>query len=209
MEQSYKIFINQISVILAQHKEGFAISKRIKRVTVYYINKLRDLKKLITAIEIGSIKENLIILSDDVDWLHDKFFQNFKIIVAGGGLVLNDQGQFLMMYRKKKWDIPKGKIEKGEDVKTGAIREVEEETGVKIKVVEKKLGITYHTYKLKDKWVLKETHWFLMHAKKNSNLVPQTDEGIEKVVWSTKKETKTLLKNSYASIKDVFEFYKQ
>ena len=169
---------------------------------------MSNLKKLITAIEIGSISENLIILSDDLPWLHENFFSSFKIIIAGGGLVINQKGETLMMYRKKRWDLPKGKIEKEESVKIGAIREVEEETGVKVKSIIKKLGKTYHTYTLKDKWVLKETHWYLMEGDGTSKLVPQTDEDIEKVGWFDKKSRKENLKNSYVSIKDVFDFNK-
>jgi len=122
--------------------------------------------------------------------------------------VLNQEEETLMMFRKKKWDIPKGKIEKDESIKTGAVREVEEETGVKVLQVIKKLGKTYHTYKLKDKWVLKETHWYLMEGDSNSELIPQKEEGIEKVGWFKKKEIKQNLKNSYLSIKDVFDFNK-
>jgi 8-oxo-dGTP pyrophosphatase MutT (NUDIX family) len=206
MKQSYKIFINNISVILAQHKQGFNIPKRTSRVAIYHINKLANLKKLITAMEIGSITEDLIILSDDLEWLHINFFDSFKIIVAGGGLVVNQSGQVLMMYRKKKWDLPKGKIEKNESNKEGAIREVEEETGVNILGIQRKLGKTYHTYKLRDKWVLKETHWYLMDGDENSALIPQTKEGIEKVEWCGKKTIKEYLKNSYNSIQDVFDF---
>jgi len=195
-------------VILAQHKQGFSLPKRTKNVTIFHINKLSNLKKLITAIEIGSISENLIILSDNLIWLHENFFSSFKIIIAGGGLVLNQQGETLMMYRKKRWDLPKGKIEKEEGVKQGAIREVEEETGVTVKNIIKKLGKTYHTYKLKDKWVLKETHWYLMEGDGTSQLVPQTAEDIEKVGWFDKKSIKENLKNSYVSINDVFDFNK-
>lgn len=209
MKQSYKIFINNIVVILAQHKQGFRLPKRIENITIYHINKLSNLQKLITAIEIGSISENLIILSDDVNWLHRNFFKSFKIIEAGGGLVLNDEGKVLMMFRKKKWDLPKGKIEKNESIKEGAIREIEEETGVKVTGVQRKLGKTYHTYTLKDKWVLKETHWFLMNGDSNSELVPEEKEGIEKVQWCSKKEVKNHLKNSFNSIRDVFDLKKQ
>jgi 8-oxo-dGTP pyrophosphatase MutT (NUDIX family) len=208
MKQSYKIFINNIVVILAQHKQGFLLPKRTKNITIYHINKLSNLKKLITAVEIGSISENLIILSDDLEWLHNNFFASFKIIIAGGGLVLNQKGETLMMFRKKRWDLPKGKIEKEESIKEGAMREIEEETSVKVKRIIKKLGKTYHTYKLKDKWVLKETHWFLMEGDGTSKLVPQTEEDIEKVGWFDDKTIKQNLKISYVSIKDVFDFNK-
>ena len=194
---------------MAQHKQGFVLPKRTELITIFHINKLSNLKKIITAIEIGSIKENLIILADDLVWLHDNFFGNFKIIEAGGGLVLNEKGETLMMFRKKKWDLPKGKIDKGETVKEGAVREVEEETGVKITSVVKKLGKTYHTYKLKDKWLLKKTHWYLMEASSNCKLVPQKEEDIEKVAWFLKPGIKENLKISYVSIKDVFDFNKK
>ena len=196
-------------IILAQHKQGFKLPKRTENITIYHIDKLSNLQKLITAIEIGSITENLIILSEDLEWLQNNFLKSFKIIVAGGGLVTNSAGKVLMMFRKKKWDLPKGKIEKGESIKDGAVREIEEETGVKVLAIQRKLGKTYHTYKLKDKWVLKETHWFLMNGDDTSALVPETKEDIEKVEWCTKKEIKEYLKNSYVSIQDVFDFKKQ
>lgn len=196
-------------VILAQHKQGFSLPKRIANITIFHINKLTNLKKLITAIEIGTISENLIILSDDLLWLHDNFFSSFKIIEAGGGLIMNEDGKFLMMYRKKKWDLPKGKIDEGETIKEGAIREAQEETGVVVKAIVKKLGKTYHTYKLKDNWVLKKTHWYLMEGDGKSKLKPQKEEDIETVDWYGKKEIKENLKNSYVSIHDVFDFYKK
>lgn len=124
-------------------------------------------------------------------------------------MILNEEGKTLMMYRKKKWDLPKGKIDEGETIKAGAIREAEEETGVKIKNIVKKLGKTYHTYKLKDKWVLKKTHWYLMEGDGKSKLKPQISEDIELVGWFNKEELKANLTNSYVSIKDVFDFNKK
>lgn len=202
--QNYKIYINNIVVLLVQHKQNFHIDKNMEFV-IYNCKKKDEVEKIITAIEIGSITTNLIIMADDLEWLKKHFFNAFKIIVAGGGLVRNTKGEYLMMFRKGKWDIPKGKIEKEEEVKLGAIREVEEETGVQNVAISYKLGKTYHTYKLKDKWVLKETHWYAMRTDFTGELVPQTKEGIEKVVWAKKKEIKEMLKNSYSSIKEVFK----
>lgn len=201
--QNYKIYINNIVVLLVQHKQNFNIAK--KDAVIYFCKKNTEVEKIITAIEIGSISTNLIIVADDLDWLKKVFFQSFKIIEAGGGLVQNQQGKYLMMFRKGKWDIPKGKIDKGEEIKAGALREVEEETGVQNLFINYKLGKTYHTYKLKDKWVLKETHWYAMRTDFDGKLVPETSEGIEKVVWASNKEIKTMLKNSYSSIKEVFK----
>lgn len=202
--QNYKIYINDIIVLLIQHKQTFHIDKNMDAV-IYFCEKKAEVEKIITAIEIGSINKNLIIVADDIVWLKKHFFNSFKIVVAGGGLVRNTKGEYLMMYRKGKWDIPKGKIEEDEDIKSGSIREVEEETGVTNLAISYKLGKTYHTYKLKDKWVLKETHWYAMRTDFQGELVPQTKEGIEKVVWAKKKDVKEKLKNSYSSIKEVFK----
>ncbi len=156
--------------------------------------------------EVNTLNSNVIFVADDLKWLKNQFFSYFKIIEAAGGLIRNENGEVLMIYRKGKWDLPKGKIEKTENYKEGALREVKEETNVDILSLEKKIGITYHTYKLKDKWVLKKTHWFLMSGTKDSKLIPQLNEGIKKTLWCSKKEIKQHLKNSYPSIYDVFEF---
>jgi len=203
MLQNYKIYLNNIVVYLVQHKQSFNIDKN--NAVIYYCSKKSDLEKIITAVEIGSISTNLILVADDIEWLQESFFSNFKIIIAGGGLVKNKEGEYLMIYRKGKWDLPKGKIEKGEDVKSGAIREVEEETSVENLSLDYKLGKTYHTYKLKNKWVLKESHWYAMRTDYEGKLIPQAKEGIEKAEWVSKKEVKQCLKNSYASIKEVFK----
>lgn len=208
MEQSYKIFINDIVVFLVESKKEFNLFKVEGKIVVYNVNKSELLQKIITAVEIGSIKTNLILVSKDLNWLKTEFFKCFKIVIAGGGLVKNDKDEFLMMFRKGKWDLPKGKIEKKEDILEGSVREVEEETNVKIKFVNNKIGLTYHTYNLANKWILKETHWFYMLGDEKSKIKPQKEEGIDEVKWCSIKECKTNLKNTYPSIKDVFKFDK-
>lgn len=193
---------------MAEVKEEFDLPKIKGRMVVYNVNKTDLLEKIITSIEIGSIKTNVLLITKDLTWLKNNFFSSFKIIIAGGGLVINNKNQYLLMHRKGKWDLPKGKIEKNEDIVAGAIREVEEETNVKIKLVKNKIGLTYHTYNLGNKWILKETHWFYMLGDEKSKLVPQKEEGIDEVIWCSEKEAKLNLKNSYPSIKDVFKFDK-
>ena len=205
MKQSYKIFINNIVIILAQHKQGFKLPKRIENITIYNINKLSNLQKLITAIEIGSITENLVILSDDLDWLQKNFLKSFKIVIAGGGLVANSTGKVLMMYRKKKWDLPKGKIEKKEILIDGALREVMEETGAKDLIVKKSLNHTFHLFSRNGNYKLKKTYWYLMTTSYEGLLEPQLEEGIAKAEWKTKEEVPVLMENAYKNIKLLFE----
>ena len=135
--------------------------------------------------------------------------KEFKIIDAAGGVVTNDKHDVLLIYRLKKWDLPKGKIDKGETFKETAVREVEEETRVKVKLG-KKVTTTWHTYAIKNKPILKRTKWYRMEALDDSLMKPQKSEFIEKLGWATEDEVNTLLRKSYRSIRFVMDnFYKQ
>jgi len=131
--------------------------------------------------------------------LLDEFKTRFKLIKAGGGVVWNDQGELLMIHRLGKWDLPKGKIEVAEDVSVGAVREVEEETGLQDIALKELVKNTYHIYNLNGVWILKQTAWYEMHAKKQ-NLVPQAEEDISEAVWVAKAEVEERLENSYPNI---------
>ncbi len=125
-----------------------------------------------------------------------------KKIIAAGGLVTNEKDEILMIFRRGVWDLPKGKLDKGETIETCAIREVEEETGLKNITLGKLLHITTHNYF--DMWsltnVTKETHWFAMKVNGKQKLVPQTEEDILEIKWIKKAEMSEYLKNSYKNI---------
>lgn len=126
-------------------------------------------------------------------------------IQAGGGVVINEKEQVLMIYRREKWDLPKGKLDPDETIVECAIREVMEETGLKFITLEKKLITTVHEYTEKSQLIQKETHWYLMHASTDTNqtLIPQIEEGIEKIEWVDKKDINRYLQNSYPTIQKV------
>lgn len=126
-----------------------------------------------------------------------------KKIVAAGGLVTNDQGELLLIFRRGKWDLPKGKQDDGESVAACAVREVEEETGLKQVILGDSLGITLHTYVQDGVEIEKETHWFKMSAPGAQQLVPQSEEDIEKIEWANKATLKTYLQNTYANIAEI------
>ena len=129
----------------------------------------------------------------------------FKVIEAGGGVVEKD-GEILLIYRRKVWDLPKGKLDKGETIESCAKREVEEETGVKVKI-DQKIDSVWHTYVTKKKYVLKKTHWYAMHCVDDKNMAPQKDEGIKKVEWMNMEEVRKALHGSYRSIRYVMQEY--
>lgn len=129
----------------------------------------------------------------------------FRIIEAAGGLVKNKKEEWLFIYRNGKWDLPKGKIEKGEGIKKAAIREVEEECGIRKLKILKELPSTYHTYFMEEKPILKRTYWFEMSCGDDSKLVPQIEEGITDVKWLSSKKLKKVYDNTYESIKEVMK----
>lgn len=133
-----------------------------------------------------------------------KFMEMTDLIIAGGGIVFNENGEVLLIHRRGKWDLPKGKIEIHECIADGARREVVEETGVKIDTIRRPPITTYHAYKLKGKNCLKQTEWYLMKAKPGqTNLVPQTEEDIEKVEWVKPENLQTYKDGAYPLIRDL------
>ena len=126
----------------------------------------------------------------------------FKIIKAGGGVVQNSNKEILFIYRMKKWDLPKGKLDKGETIKECAKREVEEETKVKVECGSKIIS-TWHTYTRNKKFILKKTTWFKMRSVDDSKMKPQKKEKIEKVEWMKDSSVEDILLNSYKTLNHV------
>jgi mutator protein MutT len=128
-----------------------------------------------------------------------------KKIIAGGGLVRNEQGELLMIYRRGKWDLPKGKLDPGETIEQCAVREVMEETGLNDIALGSLIDISYHEYF--DPWlkeeVIKETHWFAMEAKGLQPLTPQTEEDITAIKWVAGDTLDECLSDSYANVIEV------
>jgi len=130
-------------------------------------------------------------------------FKNFfKKVEAAGGAVYNDEKELLLIYRLGKWDLPKGKLEKKEKPRAAAIREVEEECGASGLTIVEKLKSTYHIH-FRKRWILKKTYWYVMDCQHGENLVPQADEGIEKVEWFATETINLKTMNTYRSIREV------
>ncbi len=142
------------------------------------------------------------ILVSDPESASNYLKKRFTVVKAAGGLVEKD-GKILMIYRLKKWDLPKGKLEKGELPIDGAKREVEEECNIVVEVVEK-IGSTWHTYMRNGKHTLKKTYWYKMKSIDDSQLAPQLEEAITDVRWMEHYDWKNALYNSYATIRQVF-----
>lgn len=143
-----------------------------------------------------------IYFHDDIEQLKKAFWRKFMLVQAAGGLVQNPAHDVLMMFRRGKWDLPKGKMDPGETPAQSALREVEEETGVKA-TLGAPIVTTYHTYDESGHHILKETFWFSMQASNDQPLVPQTEEQITELVWADAKALKEYMKNTFPSVKEV------
>jgi len=133
--------------------------------------------------------------------------KKFKVVKAAGGLV-RKKDKVLMIYRMKKWDLPKGKKESGEKSRDTAVREVEEECNVDVKIG-RKICTTWHTYTMNKNSMIKKTRWYVMDLLDDSRSRPSIEEDIEELRWMTQKEVYHALENSYRSIRFVFEAYYQ
>ena len=147
--------------------------------------------------------EGVIVKSKDLTSTWEDFTSHFIFIEAAGGVVLNSKNDYLFIHRLGKWDLPKGKLEYGENIKECAIREVEEECNVSGLNIISELPSTYHCYPHHQGWALKQTYWFKMTTDFKGSLIPQTSEGIEKVVWLNQSEFNLVFENTYLSIKEV------
>lgn len=156
----------------------------------------------------GYRKNILIIVKNDMDleYAFKKITEKLIFVPAAGGLVENEKGEYLFIFRNKHLDLAKGHQEEGEDLGITAVREVEEETGLKNIILHEKLGITYHTYLREGKRELKATHWYKMTANSNEILTPQKEEGIEKVEWLSED---VIAKNKNKIYASIYHFLKQ
>jgi 8-oxo-dGTP pyrophosphatase MutT (NUDIX family) len=149
--------------------------------------------------------QEIYFYNEDIKQLYEHFSSLFQIIEAAGGLVKNKNNEWLFIFRNGKWDLPKGKIEKGEGIKTAAVREVEEECGISQLTIKKELKSTFHIYYINDKAILKRTYWFKMDCADDSKLIPQTDEGITDVKWLPLIKLDQVYANTFESIKEVLK----
>lgn len=195
----YKVFINDKPIILTssyQNEEIFSVQLFKHTVVDEVIYRLKN-----------ENVEGIVLHCDNLEQDWENFKNNFKVVVAGGGLVINENQEILFIYRNDKWDLPKGRIEKGESIDITAIREVEEECGITDLQIKQKLVTTWHIY-YQNQYCLKETHWFLMNSNYKGKLKPQEEEGITKAKFIPSANIDSVLCDSYSNIKLTYKVFK-
>ena len=187
-----KIFVGNKPIVLTTKVESESDFKNYLIDTVDINKVLHHLKK--------EKYKSIRLIGENQELLLKKFLGLLPNIVAGGGKVLNAEGKVLFIFRNGKWDLPKGKAEHKETIDQTALREVEEETGIRGLTITKPLEITYHIFKRNNQYFIKKTYWFEMFSDYSGDLKPQIKEGITKVKWIGPKKLKKVKTNIYANI---------
>jgi len=194
-----KIYYNNKPLILANDQEYFKKYAEYKPLlgatALHFKEAIRLLDKKDT--------KGVILIDEDKELLEKELLWSFYPLHSGGGIVLNEQGDVLMIFRRGKWDLPKGKLDEGEDIEQCSVREVQEETGLKTVSIKSKICNTLHIYPMNSKLILKYTAWYLMQGSSSEQLLPQKEENIEQAMWVKPSEIPSLLTNSFETIHDV------
>lgn len=198
----YKVFVNNKPLFLIQvsgqpkitdsHSVkiiSFSSNKEIK-LALDYCNSINDIS-------------TVYLVAEDIEKLWEQFLKKFIVLEAAGGIVKNNAGELLMIYRFGKWDLPKGKIEKNEEPSEAAIREVCEETGVCDVAIISEPKISYHTYIHHNNHFLKKTYWYEMSCNTFSGFKLQAEEGIGDAKWISNSNLEAALELTYPSIREI------
>jgi 8-oxo-dGTP pyrophosphatase MutT (NUDIX family) len=200
----YEVFFNDRIVLIGSRFKKSLIQKAL----FFEVSQPKEAEDAWLAFRDNLKVKYLIICNDDQEKARELFFGLFTLINAAGGLVANSENRLLCIYRWEKWDLPKGKAERGEKMDETALREVSEECGITNLITRGLNTITYHIYEHPRKpgvWVLKQTFWYNMFYAGNERLVPQVKEDIIDARWFSKDEMNRVTENTWDSLVPLFE----
>ena len=196
-----KIYLENRSIVICSEDDLVLADPNAIRFTIGNPGGLRQMRELF---EISTTLSHIYIPTDDIEDTYRKVCAEFLEVNAGGGLVENRRGDFLLISRNGLWDLPKGHQDPGEEISVTALREVQEETGIEELILKDLICITDHCYKRDGIWHLKHTWWYAMLDNKPIDLTPQREEDISKAAWVAKSSLPPFLQNTYPSIVEVF-----
>ena len=201
-----KILFQDKRIFLVKDATSFLQEQGLKAAFILFEPNADEITTLVDSLLISEF-ENAIVEGDSNELL-EIFKSSFVPIIAGGGLVYTIDNEVLFIYRRGKWDLPKGKLDEGETIEECAVREVMEETGLADVDIIRPLLITYHIYSEKGQIIFKTTHWFEMFSQ-HKILSPQREEGITKAIWIHKNNVHQQLRKTFESVIDIFKLVQE
>lgn len=196
----YKIYFEKRCIIICPPEEKTLSDANAVE---FRIGKDMDVHAFINMFEMSDSLHKIYIPCNDTESTYRRICREFVEVNAGGGLVCNKRGDYLLINRNGLWDLPKGHQEEGEDIAVTALREVEEETGIHSLELGGLICVTDHCYRRNGLWHLKHTWWYNM-TDNTTDLIPQREEDISKAAWVAKSSLPPFLTNTYPSIVEVF-----
>ncbi|MBS3776007.1 MAG: NUDIX hydrolase [Bacteroidales bacterium] len=198
----YKVFFDNRTIYFIDQFDGYY--KQYNGLFIRYLNEIQLAYVLELFRNVQEIR-NVFIAYHDVDKAFQDFQSFFRLLEAAGGLVFNEKGQVLVIKRRGKWDLPKGKKEDGEEPEICALREVKEECGIHSLEIDDLLHTTYHSYTLDGVLILKRTYWYKMKGREEESLIPQAKEEITEAKWMNPEDLDVVTENTFLSIIDVLK----
>ena len=199
----HKIYFEKRCIIICTPDDPMLSDPNIIR---FSLGENIGIHTLVGMVETSESLQRVCIPTLDVEGTYKTICAEFLEVNAGGGLVSNRRGDYLLISRNGMWDLPKGHQDPGEDIKVTALREVREETGINDLVLRDLICMTDHCYRRNGIWHLKHTWWYDMLYTDPTDLTPQTEEDITKAAWVAKSSLPAFLTNTYPSIQEVFRF---
>jgi ADP-ribose pyrophosphatase YjhB (NUDIX family) len=197
----HKIYFEKRCIIICPPQEQALADPNA---ILFSIGSSADIHNLVEMVEVSESLHRIYIPTDDIDSTYKAICAEFLEVNAGGGLVSNRRGDFLLISRNGLWDLPKGHQDPGEDISVTALREVQEETGIDQLIPRGLICVTDHCYRRDGKWHLKHTWWYDMLYTDPTDLTPQREEDITKAAWVARSSLPPYLLNTYPSILEVF-----
>lgn len=201
MEMPVIIYINERPLLLTGEKSSLAPG--YTGAATLFSPTDAEIGQTIALLEKGELPM-AVLRHHSVPALFETVKGHFSVYEAGGGLITNEADEVLLMFRRNKWDLPKGKLDEGETLEACALREVQEETGLKNVTLDNKITETFHYYPLKDKKILKHSHWYRMHFTGTELTIPQIEEDILDIQWIRPENLGKYMAYSYENIRQVF-----
>ena len=198
----HKIYFEKRCIIICSPDE---LALADPNAVLFSIGSSADIHDLVEMVEISDSLHRVYIPTEDVEETYRTICAEFREVNAGGGLVSNRRGDFLLISRNGMWDLPKGHQDPGEEISVTALREVEEETGIEHLLLGDLICITDHCYRRDGIWHLKHTWWYNMLHTDPADLTPQREEDISKAAWVATSSLPPFLQNTYPSISEVFK----